>query len=82
MTKFFNSILFGIFSSILIVGVGLFLTNTLNQGFFVSASAFIIPIFGIYFHKSSKKQLGLGMLIVSIPLLLIGLFLIFIGKLH
>jgi hypothetical protein len=74
--------LIGVLFSACLIGLGLFLTNLSENGFWLAFAVLSIPAFGFYLYKSNRKHIGLGMLISTIPIIIIGLLFIIISGLH
>lgn len=79
--KFLNFII-GVVISILLVILGLVLANYLEHGAFLVAGAILVPVFGTYQFVYGQKQIGLAMLITSIPLALLGFAFVVASGLH
>ena len=74
--------IFGFLLSIGMVIAGFALTNLFGHGFWVAAFSIAVPAAGVYFFKFQQKQLGLGMLIASIPLAVLAILFLVLSELH
>lgn len=62
--------------------VGLQITKYAEHGFWLAASALAVPFAGFLIFKYKQRQIGIGMLVSSIPIALLAIVFVLIGKLH
>ena len=74
--------IFGFLISFVIIFIGFLLTNYWEDEFGIVMAFISVPIFGFYFLKFRQKQIGMGMLISFIPLILLALVFIILSRLH
>jgi len=72
----------GILLSILLIAIGLFLTNQIEHGFFIVSFAILVPILDYVFFTHNKKQIAYGMFFSTIPILIIGFSILIASRLH
>jgi heme/copper-type cytochrome/quinol oxidase subunit 4 len=72
----------GFLISIGLVVIGFVLTQYFEHGLSVSICTIAIPFIGWFFLKVKQKEIGMGMLISSIPIGLLALLFIFLSELH
>ncbi|WP_299683581.1 hypothetical protein [uncultured Dokdonia sp.] len=81
MKKLLN-ITYGIAIAFIFPFFGLLITNWLEHGFALALSVIVIPLIGVFFLKSKHKQIGIGIFIGYIPVLVFALSFLVISKLH
>jgi hypothetical protein len=72
----------GFLISIALVVLGIVISNYLDNGFWVSLFTIAVPVIGWYLFKNKQKQIGVGMLICSIPIGLLAILFILLSGLH
>jgi hypothetical protein len=80
--KKFLDIFFGILLAIVIPVIGMLITKLIEHGIGVILSIILFFFIGIYLFRSKNKQIGIGIFIGLIPVILFTLFVIEISKLH
>lgn len=81
MTKILEFI-FGILLTIIIPFLGFWITKVIEHGIAASLSIIIMPFLGFYFFKSKHKQIGIGIFVGLVPLLLLTAAFIMLSSLH
>ena len=75
-------VVIGIILSVSLVILGFITTNYTEDGVLLVLFSSSIPCLGIYFYIYKWKYIGLGMLLATIPILLLGLLFIVASNLH
>jgi len=68
--------------AVIITFFGMLITKLIEHGVGVVLSIILIPFIGIYLFKSKHKQIGIGVFIGLIPVILFALVFIEMSKLH
>lgn len=78
----FLRIIFGILLALFVAFLGFLLTNLIDHGFAVLLFISLVPFLGIYFYKSKYKDVGIGVFLGLIPLIIITLAIIGLRNAH
>ena len=75
-------IIIGVFISVIIPILGLYLTNVFENGFAITLSLIVLPFIGFFTFKSKYKSIGVGIFIGLIPIGILAFIFAVASQLH